>query len=112
MNYAGEEIPYTRIHEFKHYHPERKYVEKNAKTVIYREFSLLAGRELPPYYPISSAEDRAMLELYQQERLLHPNVIFGGRLGSYKYFDMDMAIAAALKIFEDRIKPASASVIG
>ncbi|HWA08457.1 MAG TPA: UDP-galactopyranose mutase [Opitutaceae bacterium] len=105
MNYADEDVPYTRIHEFKHFHPERKYVEKNPKTVLYREYSLLAGRELPPFYPISSVEDRAMLELYQQERAKHPQVLFGGRLGSYKYFDMDMAIAAALKAFEDRIKP-------
>lgn len=105
MNYAEADIPYTRIHEFKHFHPERRYVEKNPKTVIYREYSLLAGRDLPPFYPISSAEDRAMLELYQQERSKHPNVLFGGRLGSYKYFDMDMAIAAALKGFEYRIRP-------
>ena len=107
MNYADPDVPHTRIHEFKHFHPERKYVEKNLKTVIYREYSLLAGRDLPPFYPISSAEDRAMLELYQQERSKHPNVLFGGRLGSYKYFDMDMAIAAALKAFDDRIRPSA-----
>ncbi len=105
MNYADEEIPYTRIHEFKHFHPERKYLEKNPKTVLYHEYSLHAGKDLPPYYPISSTQDRAMLDLYQQERSNHPKVLFGGRLGSYKYFDMDMAIAAALKAFDDKIAP-------
>jgi len=104
MNYAEEDVPYTRIHEFKHYHPERNYLENNPKTVLYREYSLAAGRDLPPYYPINSAEDKGMLELYQKERRQHPNVVFGGRLGSYKYIDMDMAIAAALKIFEDKIR--------
>ena len=109
MNYADADVPYTRIHEFKHFHPERKYVEKNRKTVLYREYSLLAGKDLPPFYPISSAEDRVMLDRYQQERSNHPNVLFGGRLGSYKYFDMDMAIAAALKAFDDKVKPAQFS---
>ncbi len=104
MNYADADVSHTRIHEFKHYHPERKYLENNPKTVLYREYSLLAGKDLPPYYPISSAEDKAMLQLYRQEREKFPNVIFGGRLGSYKYFDMDMAIAAALNAFEDKIR--------
>ena len=104
MNYADEEIPFTRIHEFKHYHPERKYLERNPQTVLFREYSLPAGRDMTPYYPVNSAEDSAMLERYKLERDRQPNVIFGGRLGSYKYVDMDVTIAAALKTFDDKIR--------
>jgi UDP-galactopyranose mutase len=101
INYADAEVPFTRIHEFRHLHPEREYTE--AKTTIYREYSRFARRDDEPYYPINTAADRAILSGYRMMMAKHPNVIFGGRLGSYKYLDMHQAIGAALKTFENEV---------
>jgi UDP-galactopyranose mutase len=101
INYADAEVPYTRIHEFRHLHPEREYSQ--AKTTIYREYSRFAGRCDEPYYPINTAADRTILSGYRMMMGSHPNVIFGGRLGSYKYLDMHQAIGAALKTFENEV---------
>ena len=101
INYADVDVPFTRIHEFRHLHPERGYREP--KTTIYREFSRFAGRCDEPYYPINTAADRAILRGYRMMMASHPNVIFGGRLGSYKYLDMHQAIGAALKTFENEV---------
>ena len=94
VNYADENIPFTRIHEFKHLHPER--VQSQEKTIICKEFSRFAGRGDEPYYPINSVNDRRILLDYRQEAKKFSNVVFGGRLGRYQYLDMHMAIAAAL----------------
>lgn len=96
-------MPFTRIHEFRHLHPERTHT--GARTTIYREYSRFAGRNDEPYYPINTAADRAMLASYHAMTAAHPNVIFGGRLGSYKYLDMHQAIGAALKTFEREVEP-------
>ena len=104
MNYADEDVPFTRIHEFRHYHPEREFYPTD-KTVIMREYSRFAQRHDEPYYPINTAEDRARLMAYRDLAKQVPNTLFGGRLGSYKYLDMHMAIASALTAFENRIKP-------
>jgi UDP-galactopyranose mutase len=106
INYADEDVPFTRIHEFRHLHPERDH--PLPKTTIYREYSRFAGRGDEPYYPINTGADRAMLDTYRAMMPLHPNVIFGGRLGSYKYLDMHQAIGAALKTFENDVVPALA----
>ena len=103
MNYADLEVPYTRIHEFRHLHPERKY--RTDKTLIMKEFSRLASQADEPYYPVNSVSDREKLDQYRKLADAEPNVIFGGRLGSYKYLDMDMAIASALVCFENEIVP-------
>lgn len=106
MNYADEEVPYTRIHEFRHFHPERDY--RTDKTVIVREFSRFADKEDEPYYPINTPQDRAKLEQYRElakrETARH-NVLFGGRLGTYKYLDMHMAIGSALSMFDNKLAP-------
>lgn len=96
MNYGDLDVPYTRIHEFKHFHPERDYYPKD-RTVIAREYSRFAAKGDEPYYPINRADDREKMVAYQQlARECAPNVTFGGRLGMYKYFDMHMAIGSAL----------------
>jgi UDP-galactopyranose mutase len=100
MNYADEKIPFTRIHEFKHLHPERSQSETS--TIIFKEFSRFAGEGDEPYYPINSESDRTKLELYREEAGQMKNVLFGGRLGRYQYLDMHMAIASALSM-ADRI---------
>ena len=106
MNYNDEDVPFTRIHEFRHFHPERDYPKD--KTVIVREFSRFARDDDEPYYPINTPDDRAKLERYRelakaeaQER----NVLFGGRLGTYKYLDMHMAIGSALSVFDNKVAP-------
>ena len=101
MNYADESVPFTRIHEFQHLHPER--TNTSGKTVIMREFSRFANRSDEPYYPINTAEDRQRLKTYREASEKEVNVIFGGRLGTYQYLDMHMAIASALTTFDNEI---------
>ena len=106
MNYADEDVPYTRIHEFRHFHPERDY--PTDKTVVVREYSRFAEPGDEPYYPINTPEDRAKLERYRElaaKEAAEKRVLFGGRLGTYKYLDMHMAIGSALTMFDNRIRP-------
>jgi UDP-galactopyranose mutase len=108
MNYADEDVPYTRIIEPRHFHPERGHYPSD-KTVIMREFSRFAVSGDEPYYPINTAEDRAKLLRYRDLAKKEPDVLFGGRLGTYKYLDMHMAIGSALSMFENKLKPHFAS---
>ncbi|RFU21767.1 UDP-galactopyranose mutase [Geodermatophilus marinus] len=106
MNYADEDVPYTRIHEFRHFHPEREYPAD--RTVVVREYSRFAETGDEPYYPINTPEDRAKLERYRElaaKEAAEKQVLFGGRLGTYKYLDMHMAIGSALTMYENRIRP-------
>jgi UDP-galactopyranose mutase len=104
MNYADADVPFTRIHEFRHFHPERDWYPKD-KTVIMREFSRSAGRGDEPYYPINTAADRDRLLAYREMADHEPGVLFGGRLGTYKYLDMHMAIGSALSMYSSRLRP-------
>jgi UDP-galactopyranose mutase len=106
MNYADEDVPWTRIHEFRHFHPERDY--PGDRTVVVREYSRFAEPGDEPYYPINTPEDRSRLERYRQLAKIEAaerRVLFGGRLGTYKYLDMHMAIGSALTMFDNRIRP-------
>lgn len=98
VNYTDAEVPYTRIHEFKHYHPEQKDVMALAKTIVMREYSAAWKRGDEPYYPVDNAASRLLLEAYQAEAAKIKNLVVGGRLGAYRYFDMDKSIAAALSL--------------
>ncbi|MBQ3241468.1 MAG: UDP-galactopyranose mutase [Oscillospiraceae bacterium] len=92
VNYTDSETPFTRIIEHKHF-----VFGDQPKTVISREYSVEWKPGDEPYYPINDEKNNA---LYQKYRLLaekEPNVIFGGRLGEYRYYDMDAVIEAALK---------------
>lgn len=99
MNYADQEVPFTRIHEFRHYHPERTGYPED-RSIIFREFSLSCGREDDPYYPVNTASDKELYEQYRQLGDQLPNVLFGGRLGAYRYLDMDKVIEQALDMYE------------
>ncbi|MFV0286516.1 MAG: UDP-galactopyranose mutase [Demequina sp.] len=99
MNYADEDVPFTRIHEFRHFHPERTYPAD--RTVIAREFSRAAVRGDEPYYPVNTPLDRERLEAYRALAASEPDVHFGGRLGTYQYLDMHMAIASALSMVDN-----------
>jgi UDP-galactopyranose mutase len=103
MNYADEDVPYTRIHEFRHFHPERDHPAD--RTVIAREYSRFADSGDEPYYPIDTAGDRQKLLRYREMARAEKNVLFGGRLGTYKYLDMHMAIGSALTMYENRLRP-------
>ena len=103
MNYNDQGVPWTRIHEFKHFHPERTYI--SGKTVIVHEYSRFAEDDDEPYYPINTAEDREKLLKYRERAKKEPMVLFGGRLGTYKYLDMHMAIGSALTMYENKLKP-------
>lgn len=103
MNYADTDVPFTRIHEFRHLHPER--TAPDDATVIMREYSRFAFGDDEPYYPIGTQADRAMLKAYREAADAERDVIFGGRLGSYQYLDMHMAIASALTAFHNTIAP-------
>ncbi len=107
MNYADADVAFTRILEFRHFHPERDHYPAG-KTVIVREFSRFAGKEDEPYYPINTPDDRVKLGRYRELAKTETgqrNVLFGGRLGTYKYLDMHMAIGSALTMFDNKIAP-------
>lgn len=104
MNYADASVPYTRIHEFRHFHPERAGRYPSDRTVITREFSRFASRADEPYYPVNTPEDRAVLLAYRKLIRGERDVLFGGRLGTYQYLDMHMAIGSALAMWSNQLE--------
>lgn len=102
INFPEIDIPYTRIHEPKHLHPERNYTRD--KTIIFKEFSLKDDGS-NPYYPILSDDNIKIYDRYKAEASKLENVFISGRLGDYKYYDMHQTIARALEIFETGILP-------
>lgn len=102
MNYPDLDVRFTRIHEFKHLHPERRY---GKRTLIMREFSRFATREDEPYYPIGIRNDKERYGRYRAAAEAEPKVVFGGRLGTYRYLDMHQAIGAALASYQSKIAP-------
>jgi UDP-galactopyranose mutase len=100
VNQADVTVPFTRTHEYRHLHPERNYPEKS--TVIAREYPQDFKGDEERCYPVNTPANQKLLQEYQKmtERE-SPRVTFGGRLGSYRYFDMDAAIAQALQIFNE-----------
>ena len=92
INYCDNAQPYTRITEHKHFSPW----EKHEKTICYKEYSRQCEEKDIPYYPIRLARDKQQLELYVNLAKKEPNVTFVGRLGTYRYLDMDVTINEAL----------------
>jgi UDP-galactopyranose mutase len=103
MNYADTDVPWTRIHEFRHFHPERSY--PSDRTVVVREYSRRAEAGDEPYYPVNTPSDRAVLARYRERAAAEPDVLFGGRLGTYPYLDLHMAIASALTAVDNVLGP-------
>jgi len=97
VNYTGAEVPYTRIHEFKHYHPEDRAVMEATSTIVCREYPKTWEPGDEPYYPVDTPASRELLARYQAEAAKTPNLVVGGRLGGYKYYDMDRSIGNALE---------------
>lgn len=95
VNYTAREVPYTRIIEHKHFE-----FGKQPTTIISREYSAEWKPGIEPYYPVNDAENGALYHKYAELAAQEKNVIFGGRLGQYKYYDMDKVIDAALEAVE------------
>lgn len=96
VNYTEREVPYTRIIEHKHFE-----FGKQEKTVISREYSSEWSVGMEPYYPVNDEKNNTLFEEYKKLAEKEENVIFGGRLGDYKYYDMDKVVAAALDRLEE-----------
>ena len=95
VNYTDREVPYTRVIEHKHFE-----FGKQEKTVISREYSSEWSVGMEPYYPVNDEKNNRLFEEYRKLAEKEGNVIFGGRLGDYKYYDMDKVIGAALSRLE------------
>ncbi|MBD5137540.1 MAG: UDP-galactopyranose mutase [Lachnospiraceae bacterium] len=95
VNCSDADISYTRTSEYRHFHPERSIL---GKTVVFNEYSYFSSNDDDPYYPISTERNRSMYNSYK--KIFIKNVIFGGRLGTYQYLDMDKAVHNALHDFE------------
>lgn len=100
INYADLNIPYTRIHEHKHFTPW----EKHEKTVYFKEFSKETTENDIPFYPKRLESDLQKLDLYQEEAKKLTNYTFIGRLATYKYMDMHHIIKEALDVCDDFLK--------
>jgi UDP-galactopyranose mutase len=100
MNYTSHAEPFTRITEHKHFEPENPHYADNF-TIITKEYSKEYSPGDEPYYPVNDAENSALYARYRELAKTLPNVIFGGRLGEYKYYDMDKAVARAFELLEE-----------
>lgn len=96
VNYTDKETPYTRIIEHKHFE-----YGTQPKTVITREYSKTWERGDEPYYPVNNDVNTQLYADYRKLAAEVPNVVFGGRLGQYRYYDMHQVIGVALKVFRD-----------
>lgn len=99
VNYTEYEVPYTRIIEHKHFE-----FGKQPTTVITREYPQNWTRDKEPYYPVNNDKNNSLYEKYKELASKDSKVIFGGRLGQYKYYDMDQVIAAALKCVKEELE--------
>lgn len=100
VNYTEYEVPYTRIIEHKHF----EFDATSPKTIITREYPDTWTREKEPYYPINNDRNNKLYEKYKELSNQDSKVIFGGRLGQYKYYDMDKVIAEALECVKKELK--------
>ena len=99
VNYTDSIIPYTRIIEHKHFESFGQEVYDNPKTVISREYSTEWKEGMEPYYPVNDERNSILAEQYRALAEKEPNVIFGGRLAEYRYYDMAPIIENVLRLF-------------
>lgn len=98
VNYTHRDVPYTRVIEHKHFEQFGADVERQAVTVVSREYSAEWTPEVEPYYPVNDAANTALYKRYAELAQSVPHVRFGGRLGEYKYYDMAPIIKVVLDI--------------
>jgi UDP-galactopyranose mutase len=101
MNFADASVPYTRMHEPRHLHPERTYTKE--KTLVFTEYSKTDNGN-NPFYPVPDAANTKLANSYRVLAQEEKNLIVAGRLGDYKYYDMHETINRALEIFNDQIQ--------
>lgn len=102
LNYCDEDVPFTRITEHKFFAPWEK--NQFERTICYREFSRSCGPNDIPYYPIRQVDEKAMLTKYVELARATPGVSFIGRLGTYRYLDMDVSIGEALRAADQMVE--------
>ena len=100
VNYTSHEKPYTRIIEHKHFEMFGEEVYLNPKTVISEEYSMEYRNGMEPYYPVNDACNNALAEKYRMLAEQENNVIFGGRLGQYRYYDMAPIVEQVINMFD------------
>lgn len=98
VNYTSADVPYTRIIEHKHFN-----FGKQPVTIISREYSSEWKKGDEPYYPVNNEKNDSLYRQYEELAKNEKNVLFGGRLGQYKYYDMDKVIAAALEMCDNEL---------
>lgn len=101
VNYTDAETPYTRVIEHKHF--EFGKGDKN-KTIVTKEYPANWSRGDEPYYPINNDKNNRLYKAYRDLSSTEPKVVFGGRLGQYRYYDMHQVIHAALQVVKDELK--------
>ena len=99
VNYTSHDVPYTRVIEHKHFECFGQAVYDNPKTVISEEYSTEYKPGMEPYYPVNDAENNALADKYRALAAEEKDVIFGGRLAEYKYYDMAPIIEKVMNIF-------------
>ena len=100
VNYTEAEVPFTRVIEHKHFESFGQAVYDNPKTVVSREYSTEWKEGMEPYYPVNDEQNNEMAEKYRALASQEKNVIFGGRLAEYKYYDMAPIVEKVLALFE------------
>ena len=99
VNYTDRETPYTRIIEHKHFE-----FGTQPKTVITKEYPLEWNKDIEPYYPINDGKNQNRYKKYEQLSKEETKIFFGGRLGEYKYYDMQDTIVSALNLANSELK--------
>lgn len=104
MNYTDREVPYTRVIEHKHFEPDEEKANPKDYTIISREYSTEWKPGMEPYYPVNDEKNSALYEKYCELARKEKKVIFGGRLGTYRYYDMDKVIETAIADIKKELK--------
>ena len=102
VNYTSHDLPYTRVIEHKHFEAFGAAVYENPKTVVSEEYSTEYREGMEPYYPVNDEINNELAERYRLLAAKEKNVIFGGRLGQYRYFDMAPVIEQVMSLFEKK----------
>lgn len=105
VNYTHRDIPYTRVIEHKHFEMFGNEVQQCPKTVVSWEYSTEWKDGMEPYYPVNDEQNNALYEQYKSLAEKEENVIFGGRLAEYKYYDMAPIVEKVMKMWEDDSQP-------
>ncbi len=100
VNYTSHDVPYTRVIEHKHFESFGQAVYDNPKTVISEEYSTEFQPSMEPYYPVNDDRNNSLADQYRALAAAEPNVLFGGRLAEYKYYDMAPTIESAINAAE------------